>query len=96
MKKIEGARVLISHSPDIMPEVKAVSLILAGHTHCGQISLPFLGPIVTMSKFRDRYACGLINENEKTLIVGAGTGTSLIPIRFGAPPDIWIVEVKGE
>lgn len=96
MERIEGAKVLLSHSPDIMPEADGASLVLAGHTHCGQIALPLIGPIVTMSRFGKRYACGKIEEDGRTLIVGAGTGTSLLPIRFGAPPDIWIIEVKSQ
>lgn len=96
MDRLNGLKVLLSHSPDVMPEADGANLVLAGHTHCGQISLPLQGPIVTMSRFGKRYACGQVEENGRTLIVGAGTGTSLLPIRFGAPPDIWIIEVRSE
>lgn len=95
MNRLSGAKVLLSHSPDVVPEVPdTVGLILAGHTHCGQVSLPFIGPLVTMSKYGQKYACGIIKENGKTIITSAGTGTSLLPLRFGAPPDIWIITAK--
>lgn len=94
MGKLNGLKVLLSHSPDVMPEADGADLVLAGHTHCGQIAFPFIGPIVTMSRFGDRYACGQIKEDGRTLIVGSGTGTSLLPIRFGAPPDIWVIDVE--
>jgi predicted MPP superfamily phosphohydrolase len=46
-----------------------------------------------MSDFGDRYACGLVRENGKVLIVSAGLGTSVLPLRLGAPPDLWLVTI---
>ncbi|MEP6785502.1 MAG: metallophosphoesterase [Sphingomonadales bacterium] len=92
MRLLGGASVLLSHSPDPFPAVPHdVPLMLAGHTHCGQIVLPLIGPIATMSRYGTRYACGVIRENGKTLVVGAGVGTSLLPLRLGAAPDIWLL-----
>lgn len=94
IRRLPGAKLLLSHSPDPFPEVPAdVPLMLAGHTHCGQIRLPIVGALATMSRFGDRYACGVIREQGKTLIVGAGLGTSLLPLRIGAPPDMWLIEL---
>ena len=96
MRAISGARMLLSHSPDPFPDVPGdVSLMLAGHTHCGQIVLPLIGSLSTMSRYGDRYACGRVREGGKTLIVGAGLGTSILPLRIGAPPDMWLVELRG-
>ncbi len=92
MRRLPGARLLLSHSPDhfaILP--RDVGLMLAGHTHCGQIRLPFLGALRTMSAYGQRYACGLIRENGQTLIVTAGLGTSFAPLRLGAVPDMWLI-----
>lgn len=87
-----GPVVTLSHSPDVAPRLPLrFGLVLAGHTHCGQIALPLVGPIATMSDLGERYACGMIREGGRTVIVGAGLGTSLMPIRFGAPPDWWLV-----
>lgn len=92
MKALGGSPVLLSHSPDPFPDVPPeVSLMLAGHTHCGQIVLPLVGPVATMSRYGTRYACGVIRENGKTLVVGAGLGTSVLPLRLGAVPDIWLL-----
>lgn len=92
LQRLSGAKLLLSHSPDPFPDVPTgISLMLAGHTHCGQISPPLTGPIKTMSKYGRRYACGLIREEGKTLVVGAGLGTSGIPLRFGAEPDMWVL-----
>lgn len=93
-RSMTGPRVVLTHSPDIIPELPArVALVAAGHTHCGQISLPLVGPIATMSRYGKRYACGLINDAGQSVIVGAGLGTSLAPLRIGVPPDYWIVTI---
>ncbi len=80
--------ILMAHEPDIFPDVPArVSLTLSGHTHGGQISLFNYSPMVP-SKFGARYIYGHIVEEQRHLIVSAGLGCSLIPFRFGAPPEI--------
>jgi hypothetical protein len=95
MRSQPEPRILLSHSPDVFPRVPAdVALVLAGHTHCGQIRLPLIGALSTMSNYRDRYACGRIDENGRTLIVSAGLGTSILPLRLGAPPDVWLIELR--
>lgn len=93
MAAIGGVPVLLSHSPDIFPDTAGIPLTLAGHTHCGQIVLPLWGPLGIPSRFGNRYACGGIREDGRTLIVTGGIGTSVIPIRWGAPSDFWVVNV---
>lgn len=92
--EVGGAPVLLSHSPDPFPEMAGdISLMVAGHTHCGQIRPPLLGTVVTMSRHGKRYACGLIREGGKTLVVSAGLGTSGLPLRLNAPPDLWLITI---
>lgn len=94
MRRLPGARILLSHSPDPFASLPPdIGLMLAGHTHCGQIRLPFIGALSIMSDHGERYACGLIEENGRTLIVTAGLGTSILPLRLSAPPDLWLVTV---
>jgi hypothetical protein len=94
MRGLRGAKLLLSHSPDPFARLPSdIRLMLAGHTHCGQISLPLIGPFATYSDYGNRYACGIIREGGKTLVVGAGLGTSMIPLRLGAPPDMWLIEL---
>jgi uncharacterized protein len=95
MDRLDGARILLSHSPDPFPDVpNSVPLVLAGHTHCGQVAYPWGGAPTTMSDYGERYACGLVNEHGKTLVVGAGLGTSLAPVRLFTKPEIWLVTVR--
>jgi uncharacterized protein len=92
MARLGGEPVLLSHSPDPFPQVPSgVKLMLAGHTHCGQIRMPLVGAISYMSEFGERYACGVVAEQGKTLVVGAGLGTSILPLRLGAVPDMWVI-----
>lgn len=96
LRTLRGARLLLSHSPDPFPQVpSAVGLTLAGHTHCGQIVLPWVGAPATMSRYGDRYRCGFIREHGKLLLVTAGVGTSIAPLRIGAPPEIWLLTLGG-
>jgi uncharacterized protein len=90
-----GAPLLLSHSPDPFAELpSSVSLVLAGHTHCGQLRYPWGGSPATMSRYGNRYACGAVRENGKLLLVSAGLGTSVLPFRFGTRPDIWLIELR--
>jgi predicted MPP superfamily phosphohydrolase len=95
MQELGGPGILLSHSPDPFPAVpRDVKLMLAGHTHCGQIRLPLVGAVSYMSEYGERYACGVVREAGKTLIVSAGLGTSILPLRLGAKPDLWVIELQ--
>jgi uncharacterized protein len=95
MQRLDGARVLLSHSPDIFPQVPVdVDLVLAGHTHCGQIAWPWGGAPATMSDYGNRYACGITRQHGKTLVTSAGLGTSLLPVRLFTHPEIWLIEIR--
>lgn len=96
MKSLKGAPLILSHSPDPFPDLPGeVGLMVAGHTHCGQVSPPPFGAVKTMSRYGKRYACGIVREGAKTLIVTAGLGTSGVPLRLGAPPDMWLLTLSG-
>ena len=86
--------IVLTHQPDIFPQIpSSVPLTLAGHTHGGQVNLPFLGRRVVPSQFRERYAIGHIEENGHHLFVTPGIGTSIIPVRFRVPPEISIITI---
>ncbi len=94
VRRLPGARVLLTHSPDIAPDLPPdMPLLLAGHTHCGQVVLPIHGAIVSVSRHGERYRCGAVREGGRTVVVTAGLGTSGPPLRLGAPPDIWLIRL---
>ena len=85
--------ILLAHEPDIFTQVPdRVSLTLSGHTHGGQVRLFGYAPRVP-SAYGNRYAYGHIVENNRHLIVSGGLGMSILPVRFGSPPEIVIVEL---
>jgi predicted MPP superfamily phosphohydrolase len=87
--------IALIHEPDFFPYIPArIALTLAGHTHGGQVRLPFIGSPIVPSRFGQRYARGLIREGEKLLYVTTGVGTSIIPVRFGVPPEYAILSVR--
>jgi predicted MPP superfamily phosphohydrolase len=87
--------ICFTHSPDIFPDLPAsCSLTIAGHTHGGQVWLPLLGRLIVPSRFGGRYAIGTIVENDKILFVSPGIGTSILPVRFGVPPEISILDLR--
>ena len=89
--------VAITHNPDIFPRLpRNVSILLAGHTHGGQVKIPFIGRPVEPSDFGERYAAGHVFENGHHLFVTTGIGTSILPIRFGVPPEIVLLTIRSQ
>jgi predicted MPP superfamily phosphohydrolase len=81
--------VLLVHEPDIFTQVpQRVALTLAGHTHGGQIRVPFIWPQFVPSRYGARFAYGHVVEDNRHMIVSGGLGTSVIPARLGVPPEI--------
>ena len=93
LRDTKSPTILLTHSPDEFVDVpQNVNLTLAGHTHGGQIRLPFFGAILTASEYGQKYALGLIEENDKKMIVSKGIGLSILPFRFMCKPEIVVVE----
>lgn len=96
LRALPGAPLLLTHSPDVALALPPdTPVLLAGHTHCGQVVLPRIGALWIPSRYGSRYRCGIIREGDRIVVVGAGLGTSLLPLRFGAPPDIWLLTLHG-
>jgi uncharacterized protein len=88
--------VLMVHEPDIFTQVPDhVAVTLAGHTHGGQVDLPILGRPMVPSQYGQRYAYGQIVENDRHLVVSGGLGCSILPVRFGVPPEVTLVTLRG-
>lgn len=88
--------IVLAHSPDIFPEVKkaGADLVLAGHTHGGQVCLPGGFPIATNSKTGRRYARGLVAEDGTHMFVTRGIGTSNVDLRLFCPPEIALIRLR--
>ena len=93
----EVPRVILAHNPDAVLDFSAsvsVSLVLAGHTHGGQVILPLVGALVRNSRIcAARHTRGWVPNGRVPLFVSAGVG-SQIPLRFRCPPEVVIVRLR--
>jgi len=87
--------IALMHSPDSFQLLRSdTDLALAGHTHGGQINLPFIGRRVTSTRAGLKYAYGLVSHNGISAYVTSGIGTSIIPARFRSPPEIVFIDIS--
>ena len=88
-------KVLLVHTPEILQDAEKndIDLYLCGHTHAGQICLPFLGPILVNANCPRKYTRGKWQYMEVKGYTNAGVGSSCVPVRFFCPPEIGIVEL---
>ena len=98
-----GDVIVLQHSPDILPVIAGeysispdLRLILAAHTHGGQIRLPIVGSLIVPSGFGQKYAYGHIIDKGVDMFVTSGIGTSVLPMRFMAPPEIVVLTIRSE
>ena len=93
----EAFGMAIVHSPDPAPELVALGyrLILAGHTHGGQVRMPFVGAVLTNSQMPNRLAAGLIRLWPAVMHVSPGMGTGkFAPFRFLCRPEATVLELE--
>ena len=90
--------IVLAHDPAAFALLSedATALMLCGHTHGGQIQLPWLGPVTNMSDAPLKWTYGHVVKGDCYLYVTSGIGTSLIPLRLGIPPEVVLLEVRGE
>jgi predicted MPP superfamily phosphohydrolase len=88
--------ILLSHQPRVLDlaETRGVSLILSGHTHGGQVSLPLIGSPARFISSEMKYARGLYQQGGTQLYVSRGTGVIGLPVRFGARPEIAVLRLR--
>jgi predicted MPP superfamily phosphohydrolase len=89
-------RLLLAHDPDIALDVMTVDepppcILLAGHTHGGQIRLPGVGALFTDTELGPRYSAGELEYRGLPLYITAGVGTSYLPVRLFNPPEVTLL-----
>jgi len=87
--------ILLAHSPEIFRRVKnkKIGIILTGHTHGGQVNIPILSRLVLPMRYGKKYKEGLFKEQGTYMYVNRGIGTTILPIRFNAPPVIGLIDL---
>ena len=78
-------KITLTHDPAGAFVRPMEGVTFAGHTHCGQIRFPFVGALWMPTTAPREATCGLYRDSERTLYVTSGVGTSILPLRFGAP-----------
>ena len=91
-------QLLVYHSPELMPEAAQhhIDLYVCGHTHGGQVRLPFVGPIFTSSQLGRQFVMGLYKLGRTTLYVSRGIGLeglSAPRVRFMCPPEMTLITI---
>ena len=96
LSTVQGPVVVLAHSPIVFSEVPSkIGLILAGHTHGGQVVIPPFGPMMMPENYKVKnYVHGLFEDGNKKMIVTSGIGTSKKNIRFNCPPEIVVIDFK--
>jgi len=91
----EDCRIVLAHNPDTAdtPHSARVDLMLSGHTHGGQVEIPFIGaPIVPVEN--KSYTRGLVRSRKGELIfISRGIGWAVLPLRFNCPPEVALLEL---
>lgn len=97
-----GVRILLAHEPDAIELLgrSQVDLVISGHTHGGQVSIPFFGPPITASSVPRHVAAGGLHEmHGMPIYVSTGVGRergNAPQVRFGVRPSIGIIDLAGE
>jgi predicted MPP superfamily phosphohydrolase len=88
--------VLLSHNPDVFPTAarQGYNLLLAGHTHGGQVSVEILEQSINPARFITPFVYGLYRTETSAAYVTRGIGTIGIPARIGAPPEISVLRLR--
>lgn len=92
---VDSYKILLCHEPDLADEamVHGIQLQLSGHSHGGQIKIPFFGPLVTpplSEKYNEGFYKIENESNQLTLYVNRGIGTTRLPFRFLSKPEVTV------
>jgi len=80
--------IVMMHDPANAPDLPAQTIVaFAGHTHGGQVRLPFFGALITPGRSPLRHSLGWLPDVAAPTYVTAGIGTSILPVRFNCPPE---------
>ncbi|HEY5485806.1 MAG TPA: metallophosphoesterase [Candidatus Cryosericum sp.] len=88
---------VLTHAPEAFEELAqrpAARLVFAGHTHGGQVRLPFIGAVHVPSRYGTRFARGLFKLGDTFFYVNAGMGMSHLPVRFLCRPELTFITLK--
>jgi predicted MPP superfamily phosphohydrolase len=91
-------KLLLAHNPSIirMAEPARIDLMLSGHTHGGQIRLRETKESILFPRRQRRLSSGLHRRGETQIYITRGIGTVVLPMRYGCPPEVSVIELRSE
>jgi predicted MPP superfamily phosphohydrolase len=93
-----ACRILLSHNPDVNEDIDNVKerldFVLSGHTHGGQVVLPFAGALYIPSPFGQKYLAGLVRDGNRQTYISRGLGLFFVPIRINSPSDVSLLTLR--
>ena len=87
-------KLTLTHDPAGAFDPKIAGLVIAGHTHCGQVSFPFFWPLWVLTDAPPFAHCGLYQSGGRAVFVTSGVGTSILPIRFGTQSQWDLIDLN--
>ena len=95
-----SVKILLSHNPDINKKIdekkRDIDLVLSGHTHGGQMPMPFRkGDALVPSIYGQKYREGKVHDGKRVTYVTRGVGHLLVPVRLNSPPEVTIITLVG-
>lgn len=90
----DAPQIVLSHDPYTFKDMPLSPVLqLSGHTHGGQVALPLIGPVISTTPGSPlRWSYGLIEENNRRMIVSSGVGTSIYPVK-NTPNEVVLVTI---
>jgi predicted MPP superfamily phosphohydrolase len=88
--------VMLAHDPEAFDEAAeaGVDVVLSGHTHGGQVAVPFLARAANLASFTHRYVLGFYRKGRALLYVHPGLGTTGPPMRLGVAPEVTLLVLR--
>ena len=94
----DACRILLSHNPDVNENIEGlkerIDFIISGHTHGGQVVLPYMGALYIPSPFGQKYREGLVRDGERQTYISRGLGLFFVPVRLNCPPDVSLLTLQ--
>lgn len=86
----------LAHDPELFDRLaeRGIPLVLSGHTHWGQVAVPFFSRFANLAALSNRYHAGVVHEDGATLVISPGLGTTGPPLRLGAAPEILVLRLR--
>lgn len=96
----DACRIVLSHNPDVNENIEGlrerIDFIISGHTHGGQIVIPFIGALYIPSPFGQKYLAGLVRDRERQTYISRGLGLFFVPIRINCPAEVNLLTLVRE